>query len=76
MDYKNKLFITTNNKYKSDITTAFSRQIFDSDAKKANELVPSMMVVNFLSASSDDDGKKKRVNIFVKMKTTLIMMLS
>lgn len=50
-----------NAKFKSDMSNAFSKQILDSDAKKANELVPSMMVVNFLSANND----KKVMTSFV-----------
>ena len=38
-----------------DATDYFSKQLLDNDIKKANELMPTTMVVNFISTS--DDGR-------------------
>ena len=42
----------TNNSFK-DYNEYFNRQLLDSDVKKANELVPTMMTVTFTTVSTD-----------------------
>ena len=42
----------TNNSFK-DYNEYFNRQLLDSDVKKANELVPTMMMVTFNTVSTD-----------------------
>ena len=43
-----------------DATDYFSKQLLDNDIKKANELMPTTMVVNFIS-TSDDGRNSERV---------------
>lgn len=45
----------TTNSFK-DYNEYFNRQLLDSDVKKANELVPTMMTVTFTTVSNDGDA--------------------
>lgn len=45
----------TNNSFK-DYNEYFNRQLLDSDVKKANELVPTMMTVTFTTVSNNGDA--------------------
>lgn len=52
-----------------DSTEFFSKQLLDNDIKKANELMPTAMVVNFIA--TDDNGKTERVTGVIGVKAKM-----
>ena len=81
----NKIGNTTNNYYgtsggnKNDLlnpsmkdsTDYFSHQLVDNDIKKANELMPTAMIVNFISNAGAEDGKIVRLSGVIGVKAKL-----
>ena len=53
-----------------DATDYFSKQLLDNDIKKANELMPTTMVVNFIS-TSDDGRNSERVTGVIGVKAKM-----
>lgn len=53
-----------------DATDYFTKQLLDNDIKKANELMPTTMVVNFISAS-DDGRDSERVTGIIGVKAKM-----
>lgn len=53
-----------------DATDYFSKQLLDNDIKKANELMPTTMVVNFIS-TSDDGRDSERVTGVIGVKAKM-----
>ena len=51
-----------------DIIDYYRYQLMDNDVKKANELVPTMMMVNFVSVNDDYEPIKSKIVIGVKAK--------
>lgn len=51
-----------------DYNDTFNKQVMDTDIKKANELVPSMMVVNFVNKEDGGDAVAAAFIIGVKAK--------
>ena len=56
---------------RKDIQQIFSQQVFSSDIKKANEMVPTMMVVNFVTIEGEHQINRQVV-IGVKAKLFLV----
>ena len=54
-----------------DSTDYFSHQLVDNDIKKANELMPTAMIVNFISNTGADDGKVVRLSGVIGVKAKL-----
>ena len=81
----NRIGNTTNNYYgtsggnKNDLlnpsmkdsTDYFSHQLIDNDIKKANELMPTAMIVNFISNTGAEDGKIVRLSGVIGVKAKL-----
>lgn len=59
-------------KDKKDITEYFTKQILDSDIKKANELVPTTMVVNFKYVNPETGRAVPLENIVIGVKARLV----
>lgn len=53
-----------------DATDYFTKQLLDNDIKKANELMPTTMIVNFISAS-DDGRDSERVTGIIGVKAKM-----
>lgn len=53
-----------------DATDYFNKQLLDNDIKKANELMPTTMVVNFIS-TSDDGRNSERVTGVIGVKAKM-----
>ena len=54
-----------------DSTDYFSHQLVDNDIKKANELMPTAMIVNFISNAGAEDGKIVRLSGVIGVKAKL-----
>lgn len=52
----------------NDINTTYKNQLLDSEVKKANELIPTMMTVRFVSSDPDLGGIPETIIIGVKCK--------
>lgn len=53
-----------------DATDYFTKQLLDNDIKKANELMPTTMIVNFIS-TSDDGRDSERVTGIIGVKAKM-----
>lgn len=76
--FKKGIDVTTNvntggsrdlNMSAKDATDYFSKQLLDNDIKKANELMPTTMTVNFIATS--DEGKTERVTGVIGVKAKM-----
>lgn len=66
----NNMGKTDRNMSAKDATDYFTKQLLDNDIKKANELMPTTMVVNFISAS-DDGRDSERVTGIIGVKAKM-----
>ena len=66
----NNIGKTDRNMSAKDATDYFSKQLLDNDIKKANELMPTTMVVNFIS-TSDDGRNSERVTGVIGVKAKM-----
>lgn len=63
-------------KDKKDVAEYFTKQILDSDIKKANELVPTTMVVNFKYVNPETGRSVPLENIVIGVKARLVPVTS
>ena len=57
---------------KKDEYERFNKQLLDTDVKKCNEMVPSLLIVNMVLKSNVEDGKTLRTSAVVGVKARLV----
>lgn len=62
----------TNRSIQKDEYEIFNKQLLDTDVKKCNEMVPSLLIVNMVLKSNVEDGKTLRTSAVVGVKARLI----